>query len=34
VNIQAYGAGGPGNSDYRYAGTGGKAGICIVYEYK
>ena len=34
VNIQAYGAGGPGNSHQTIAGTGGKAGICIVYEYK
>ena len=33
-NIQAYGAGGPGNSHNTYAGTGGKQGICIVYEYK
>lgn len=34
VNIQAFGAGGPGNSHNSIAGTGGKAGICIVYEYK
>lgn len=34
VNIQAYGAGGPGNSHNSIAGTGGKAGVCIVYEYK
>lgn len=33
-NIQAYGAGGPGNSHNTIAGTGGKQGICIVYEYK
>lgn len=32
--IQAYGAGGPGNSHQSTAGTGGKQGICIVYEYK
>ena len=34
VNILAWGAGGPGNSHNTISGTGGRNGICIVYEYK
>jgi hypothetical protein len=34
-NIAAWGAGGSGNADGpRHSGSGGKGGICIVYEYK